>query len=45
VNEHELAEALLQSRRLTDAQALDRSRIEAELASIISEWIRRWRVY
>jgi hypothetical protein len=41
-NEHRLAEALIESGRLTEALALERPQIERELAKLIDDWIRRW---
>jgi hypothetical protein len=35
--------ALLESRRLTEAEALDRSRVEAELARVLEQWAARWK--
>jgi hypothetical protein len=42
VHEHRLAAALIASRRLSDAQALDRSQVERELAGLVEDWITRW---
>ena len=36
-------EALLASGRLTEAQALRRSSVEAELGRLIADWACRWR--
>lgn len=30
------------SGRITEAEALDRSQVETELAAILAEWARRW---
>ncbi|MBD8552449.1 hypothetical protein [Sphingomonas sp. CFBP 8764] len=34
--------ALLTSGRLTEAQALDRHRVEQEVAAVLAEWARLW---
>jgi hypothetical protein len=42
VHEHDLAQALLASGRLTEGQTLDPARVEQELSRLISDWSRRW---
>jgi len=42
VREHEFAEALLLSQRLTDAQALRRDNLTSAAESILSEFAARW---
>lgn len=34
--------ALLASGRLTESQALDRQRVEQEVAAVLAEWARLW---
>lgn len=34
--------ALLKSGLLTDAEARDRTKVEAALSAIVTEWARRW---
>ena len=34
--------ALLTSGRLTEAQALDRNRVEQEVAAVLADWARLW---
>jgi hypothetical protein len=36
-------DALIASSRLSEADALDRTKVEAALADILCEWARRWR--
>jgi len=43
VDEPALAEMLIESGRLTEAEALRRELIERELAALISDFILRWR--
>ena len=38
----ELLLALLTSGRLTESQALDRHRVEQEVAAVLAEWARLW---
>lgn len=40
--EHPLAEALIASGRLTDAEALDRKRVGAAVEGIVADFIARW---
>jgi hypothetical protein len=40
--EHELAEALIRSGRLTEVQVLDRGTVQRELALLIADWAARW---
>jgi hypothetical protein len=35
--------ALLESRRLTEGEALERERVEAALAAVLEQWARRWK--
>ena len=42
VNYHRLVEALLESTRLTDTQALDQNMVAAEAAAVLGEWAERW---
>ena len=41
-HEHRLAEALILSTRLTEAEALQRPLIERELGLLIDDWIEKW---
>jgi hypothetical protein len=43
IEENPVIEALLQSGRLTEAEALRRSLVEAALGKLIAEWACRWR--
>jgi hypothetical protein len=43
VDEHALAEALILSGRLTEAEALRPSLIERELSALVADFIARWR--
>ncbi len=42
VSEHEIAEALILSGRLTEAEALRRTLIERELGVLVEDFIERW---
>jgi hypothetical protein len=35
--------ALIESRRLTEAEALERPKVEAALARVLEEWAARWK--
>ena len=39
---HPVMEALLASGRLSDAEGLDRARVEREIAEVLAEWAARW---
>lgn len=43
LDEHELAEALIASGRLTEAEALHPELIDRELLAVIADFILRWR--
>jgi hypothetical protein len=43
VPEDAAIEALIKSGRLTEAEALRRSSVERELASVVEDWIARWK--
>ena len=40
--EAEVAAAMINSMRLTAAEALDHAKVEAELVGVILDWIERW---
>jgi hypothetical protein len=42
VDFHLLCLALILSKRLSDDQALDQSKVEAEAAAVLTEWAKRW---
>jgi hypothetical protein len=42
VNFYAVAEALIQSERLSCSEAEDRAKIEAELAQVVAEWAKIW---
>jgi hypothetical protein len=42
IEENPVVEALLESGRLTEAQALRRSLVEQALGRLIADWSRRW---
>lgn len=41
-NYHRIVEALLRSTRLTEAEALDKKLVEAEVAEVLAEWASAW---
>ena len=43
VNEHDLAEALILSGRLTESEALQPAKVQCELHGLIRDYIARWR--
>jgi hypothetical protein len=43
VDEHALAGALIASKRLSEAEALQPELVERELSRLIADWIERWR--
>ena len=44
VPEVETIEALIASERLTEQQALDRRLVERELAIVLADWAKRWKI-
>ena len=44
VPEVETIEALIASERLTEQQALDRHLVERELAIVLADWAKRWKI-
>ena len=43
VEENPVVAALIDSTRLTEAEALHRSKVEAALGKLINEWALRWK--
>jgi hypothetical protein len=43
VDDYALIEALLDSNRVSEADALDRRKVEEAVALVVSDWIQRWR--
>lgn len=41
-DEHQLAEALILSSRLTEAAALDRTELERQAADVLRQWSAQW---
>jgi hypothetical protein len=42
-DEHAVAQALIRSLRLSEAETQDRKRIERALADVVAEWAEHWR--
>jgi hypothetical protein len=43
IDEHSVAEALINSLRLTEAEAADRKHVARALGTLIAEWAAQWR--
>lgn len=43
VQYHEVVAALLESTRLTEAEALDRKRVESAVSDVLRDWADKWR--
>jgi hypothetical protein len=43
IGEHALAEAMIESERLSERDALDRAKLVGAVELVLSEWCARWR--